>query len=217
MHLSSTQVNTLFNPLLLWSHQQFTLTYSMLLVPHCSCSGQFPVPCCDSHPGLPGLCSAWTRSSRLQHDSLCCSHSCCCAHLPWVRACGLVIGLVNIDFIDCKASFILTHLWQGCVSGRSVRSRSLRKYLCSVTALSEPHWCRAHLTSLFPFRVATQQLIEWLSQHLLPQQPTVMGTYSVMSASQWCFQHDLHRAQSMTFPQSMFFFNHTSKLNFSFH
>lgn len=53
----------------------------------CFFSGQFPIPRSNSYPGLPGICAAWSRQSRLQHNSLYCSHACCCARLPGVRLC----------------------------------------------------------------------------------------------------------------------------------
>lgn len=71
-------------------------------------SCQFPVSCSNSHLGLPGLCAARSRSSRLQHDSLCCSHAYCCARLPRVRlSVSKYQCLVCIHFIHCFNILIL--------------------------------------------------------------------------------------------------------------
>lgn len=212
MHLSSTQVNTLLNPLLLRSHQQFTLTYSMLLVPPCFCSGQFPVPCCDSHPGLPGLCSAWTRSSRLQHDSLCCSHACCCARLPWVRACGLLIGLVNIDFTDCKASF---NHFDSSLTGLCIRTVCTEQKSTWVPVL-------CHSLVWTPLVSCSSNFIVSI-QGGYPAAYRVAQSASAATAaysdgyvlSDVCFTMMFSTWSSLS--SVNVFFYHTSKLNFSFH
>ncbi len=111
-----------------YSYSCHTLVFSFLL---CLFSCQFPVPRSNSHLGLPGLCAAWSRPSRLQHDSLCCcSHTCCCARLPRVRPWpqAPVPGLQSCHLMQ-HFNIVFTHFHQGGISGWTVRSRSLCKQL----------------------------------------------------------------------------------------
>lgn len=120
-------------------HFSETFLFQCFFPPLSFFSCQFPIPCSDSHLGLPGLCSAWPRSSCVQHNSLCCSHACHRSHLPRVRVCILALVPSQHLFHSLQNIWILflTLVFQGCVSGWSVWSRGLCKYLNSSHAV---HW-----------------------------------------------------------------------------
>lgn len=73
-------------------------------------SGQFPIPCSNSYLGVPGIYAAWPRQSRLQHNSLYCSRTCCCARLPGVRLCPCASTWSTITAESLINLFILFEL-----------------------------------------------------------------------------------------------------------
>lgn len=95
-------------------------------------------------------------------------------------------------------NIVCTHFYQGGISGRSVRSRSLCKSLHTSHTLPPSvilKCCGFICVVLFLCREAILQLTEWLNQRLLPQRPTAMGgQINTTHSPQMCFLHQHHKS-----------------------
>lgn len=105
----------------------FWLLSSLLdsyLIFSCFSSGQFPISCRNSHPGIPGICPTRSGTSRLQRHSLC-SRARCRPSIPWVRPCYSALrSLFLISVI-----FFLSVVYQDGLYGAEVYVRPFFTHL----------------------------------------------------------------------------------------
>ena len=162
--------------LLLWDHQSCTPPFFLHLF-FCFFSCQFPVSRSNPHLGLQRLCAAWSRTSRLQHHSLCCNHTCCCTRLPrvrlWAPGTTSTCATITLSLFNLLILFVLIFLrvvYQDGLYGTEVYVSH-----CTLPPSVIVKCCGFICVVLFLCREGILQLTEWLNQRLLPQRPTAMG------------------------------------------
>lgn len=123
-----------------------------------------------------------------------------CRPTPGKPPCSVTFS--SITLITAKPfNIVFTHFYQGGVSGWTVRSWGLCKWLHSSHTFPPEVILKCCSSFIFYFslcRVVILQLTEWLNHRLLLQRPTVMGRQTNTPQRLSCFLWSWHSNQTFS-------------------